>query len=84
MLCYKEEFQVELSSYRRCRGKCLEVIGLHDFRCYLHVASWILTPFREYRTDIIFALVRFTSRKLYTGLVKFLCFFQLSDRAYVS
>ena len=25
---------------RSCYGKVLQVIGLHDFRCYLHVASW--------------------------------------------
>ena len=25
-------------------GKTLQVIGLHDFHCYLHVASWSLTP----------------------------------------
>jgi len=29
---------------RSCYGKVLQVIGLHDFRCYLHVASWSLTP----------------------------------------
>ena len=29
---------------RSCYGKVLQVIGLHDVRCYLHVASWSLTP----------------------------------------
>ena len=29
---------------RPCCGKLLEVIGLHDFRCYLRVASKSLTP----------------------------------------
>ena len=29
---------------RSCYDKVLHVIGLHDFRCYLHVASWSLTP----------------------------------------
>ena len=29
---------------RPCCGKLLEVIGLHDFRCYLCVASKSLTP----------------------------------------
>ena len=29
---------------RSCYGKVVQVIGLHDFRCYLHVAAWSLTP----------------------------------------
>ena len=38
MLCYKEEFLVD------CAIANLEVIGLHGFRCYRHVALQSLTP----------------------------------------
>ena len=27
-----------------CYGNDLQVIGLHDFCCNLHVAAWSLTP----------------------------------------
>ena len=38
MLYNKEEFLVELNRFRSCYDKFVYVIGLHDFRCYLHVA----------------------------------------------
>ena len=40
VLCYKEKTR----AVRSCYGKFQEVIGLHDFRCYLCVASLSLTP----------------------------------------
>ena len=40
ILCYKEK----LEPVERAMANLIEVTGLHDFRCYLCVASLSLTP----------------------------------------
>ena len=42
VLCYKEE--LEELAIRSCYW-ILQVIGLHDFCCYLHVAAWSLSKY---------------------------------------
>ena len=47
---------------RLCYGKVLQVIGLHDFHCYLHVTSWSLTPMQfALCLCIVFSLVSIAS-----------------------
>ena len=43
MLCYKEEFLVEMRRLD-CAIAKLEVISLHSFRCYRHGRFQSLTP----------------------------------------